>query len=87
MTEEQHIQKGFNSGYLIAKHKPELSQKLQVGFANKENPYAIGFTAGVKECERELFKSRGKNYTIPNAPNNPKLKSKEKGRDKDNRDR
>ena len=86
MTEEQQIQKGFNAGYLIAKHKPELAEIMQHGFVDKENPYALGFIAGAKEHEKEMSKARTRNYTpnhLPKSPNDPK---KEKGKDRDFRD-
>lgn len=87
MTEQEQIKKGFNQGYLIAKHKSELSQKLQKGFIDKENPYVQGFIAGVKEFEREKIKSRGKNYDVKHLPRNSKQKTKDKDQNKDNRDR
>jgi hypothetical protein len=87
MTEQEQIKKGFNSGYLIAKHKPKLSQKLQIGFVDKENSYAKAFLAGVKEYEREQFKFRGKNYNVQHLPNSSKQQTKDKDQNKDNRDR
>ncbi len=82
MSEEQQIKKGFNAGYLMAKHKPELSQTMQDGFIDKENPFALGFIAGAKEHGHEVSKPRTKNYTVQI----PKSHKKDKSRDKDFRD-
>lgn len=53
MEENQAIKKGFNDGYLIEKHKAELSQQLVNGFKDKEHPYVAGFIAGSKQMEQE----------------------------------
>jgi len=60
MTEEQYIQKGFNNGYQLQKHDPELSKTLQNGFTDKEHPYAQGFVAGSQEYVNEQSKEKGK---------------------------
>ncbi|MEO1261732.1 MAG: hypothetical protein AAFZ15_23210 [Bacteroidota bacterium] len=86
MTEEQQIQKGFNAGYLIAKHRPDLAEKMQNGFVDKGIPYALGFIAGTKEHKKEVSKIHTRNYTpnhLPKSSNDPK---KEKDRDRDFRD-
>ena len=57
--QEKDRLEGFNAGYLIEKHKPELSQKLVNGLDGVEVPFIEGFIAGSKEFvqERELKKS------------------------------
>lgn len=58
MTEEQHIQKGFNAGYQIEKHDSELSKTILNGFTDKEHPYAKGFMAGSQEYTLEVAKEK-----------------------------
>ena len=50
-NEEQYI-KGFNSGYLLAKHEPELAQQLVIQ-KNDESDYFRGLVSGKKEYDRE----------------------------------
>ena len=83
MNEEQQIKKGFNAGYLIAKHRPELSKQMQNGFVDKENPYSVGFIAGAKEYGREVSKPRTKNYDVGRLNRKPKSQEKEKNKDRD----
>ena len=58
-NDEKELLEGFNAGYLIEKHRPELSQILVNGL---EVPYIEGFIAGSKEFvqERELIRSISK---------------------------
>ncbi|MCB0518086.1 MAG: hypothetical protein H6577_09895 [Lewinellaceae bacterium] len=86
MTDEQKIVKGFNAGYLMARHRPELSQTIQKGLDNKEDSYVVGFIAGAKEYEREVSKPRTRNYKAPHLPQGPKSPDKGKGKDMDNRE-
>lgn len=59
MTEEEQIQKGFNHGYQLQKHQPELAKTLQEGFQDKKAPYALGFIAGSQEYVLETEKTKG----------------------------
>jgi len=45
--------KGFNSGYLLRKHKPILMKELEGGI-KPTSPYVQGLLDGNKEYEREL---------------------------------
>lgn len=45
--------KGFNSGYLLRKHKPILMKELEDGI-KPTSPYVQGLLDGNKEYEREL---------------------------------
>ena len=47
--------KGFNSGYLLRKHKPMLMKELEDGI-KPTSPYVQGLLDGNKEYERELDK-------------------------------
>ena len=44
--------KGFNNGYLLAKHEPELANLL-AKIENKENEYLKGFAFGKEEFDKE----------------------------------
>jgi len=58
MDNQEHIVKGFNAGYRLEQHKPELARQLLNGFVDKEHPYAQGFQAGIKEYAKERFKAK-----------------------------
>ena len=45
--------KGFNSGYLLRKHKPILIKNLEPGLKGN-SPYVTGIKDGSKEYEKEL---------------------------------
>ena len=66
---EVKYEKGFNNGYLIAKHEPELYSTVTKGLESK-NDYLDGFLTGGKEYEHEK-----------NMPN--KSHGKDKGKDRD----
>lgn len=53
MDNQKDMIKGFNNGYMLEKHNPELARKLLNGFTDKEHPYVQGFTSGVREFARE----------------------------------
>ena len=50
---EQIFLKGFNSGYLLAKHEPDLLSKVAKTLEPK-NDYLDGFLSGKEEYELEL---------------------------------
>jgi len=50
--QEQHFIKGFNHGYLLAKHEPELAAKLTAQ-PNSHNEYFNGLVGGKQEYEKE----------------------------------
>lgn len=68
---EELYAKGFNNGYLIAKHEPQLYITLEKGFEGK-NDYLEGFVSGGKEYEIEK-----------NSPQKHQHKGKNKSRDID----
>ncbi len=80
MTEEDYIQKGFNHGYQLQKHRPELAKTIQDGFADKQAPYAQGFSAGRQEYSNE--KSKEKEAYRPRLLKKSTSKSKSKDRGK-----
>ncbi|MGY3213962.1 hypothetical protein [Mucilaginibacter sp. HD30] len=52
MEEQQYIS-GFNRGYLIAKHEPDLAAKL-AATPNQENPFFSGLIDGKEQYEMEV---------------------------------
>lgn len=53
MDETEKLRKGFNAGYLLEKHKPELSRLLQGSFTDNDDPYIQGFLQGSREYMQE----------------------------------
>lgn len=51
--QEQLYTKGFNNGYLLARHEPELATKLSAS-PNEQNPYFRGLVFGKQEYEKEV---------------------------------
>ena len=83
-TEDPQFSKGFNNGYIIAQHEPELSKALVVSLQNveppKDNMYAEGIKEGILHHELEKVKERYKGYQSPDRGQNH---DKDKGRTKD----
>lgn len=48
---EKQFTKGFNNGYTIAQHQPDLFEKLEKGLRSS-NDYTQGFLSGGKEYGR-----------------------------------
>ena len=53
MTADTYYVKGFNHGYMLSKHLPELFERLVKGITSKGR-YECGVIAGSKEFEKEL---------------------------------
>lgn len=82
--EDSIIQKGFNAGYLLEKHLPQLSQALVKGFQDKENPYVQGFVAGSNAMAQERSQQKSKflsKYDRPLDHTSSKEKTKGRGLD------
>ena len=62
MEDEKKFIKGFNAGYLIAKHNPKLSKLLKEGIQNSENPIVQGFLSDNNEYSIEESETRIRNY-------------------------
>ena len=80
------IQKGFNSGYILRTQAPDLAQRFAQVLRDREDGYAVGFVAGIKEREKELFKTRGKNYDIGKTSLNQKSRTRDRDKDMGDRD-
>lgn len=58
MEEGKEILEGFNAGYLLEKHRPELTGQLTKAVEGVDTPFFEGFVAGSQEYAKE--RSRGK---------------------------
>ncbi|KAA3633992.1 MAG: hypothetical protein DWQ02_12135 [Bacteroidetes bacterium] len=88
MTEEEHIQKGFNTGYRLQQLDPTLSQKFIQTFEGNSHPYVQGFVKGTEQLnlEREQAKANSQTEDYFNQiQSRLKPRSPEKGRDKDDK--
>jgi hypothetical protein len=83
-TTDPHFQKGFNEGYIVTKHLPELSQDLAE--VKSEAPRMEGFREGRRQFILEKVQERSPAYVQEgnNSQSNPyKTKNNSKDRDKD----
>ncbi len=53
MDEAKEMLEGFNTGYLIEKHRPELAKQLVKAVEGVELPLVNGFVAGSQEYAKE----------------------------------
>ena len=86
MDKDQELIEGFNAGYIIEKHRPELAKQLVEGLEQTSDSFVEGFIAGSKESIKEKVKSRSrvisklKSLAKKNIPNPTKGKdNKDKG--------
>ena len=77
MSEEQLIQKGFNHGYQLQKHDPQLAENLAKGWQDQNHPYSQAFAAG----RQEFSKEKALENFNPSLPTKDKGHSQEKGLD------
>ena len=78
-TQEQQYIKGFNHGYLLAIHEPDLAKKI-VSHKNDHNENIKGLVSGKQEHDMEKVRERLKGKSQNNPPS--KDVSKNKGREK-----
>jgi len=57
-TPEQQYIKGFNHGYLLTKHLPDLVAKLLKHIKSATSDYLTGFYSGKEEYELEKSKEQ-----------------------------
>lgn len=65
MTQGQQFTKGFNNGYLLAKHELMLLKQLLV--AKNENEYVKGMVSGKKQYDIEKMRVRLKTISKSEA--------------------
>jgi hypothetical protein len=74
--------RGFNEGYLLAQHKPQLAEKL----ANIDSDFIrlVGFKDGHKQYQDERMKTRLPSWMKQERSiKQPDTPTKTKGRDRD----
>ncbi len=54
MSSQDLSLKGFNAGYIVQKHEPELAKKILGDFEQSDDAYLNGFVAGAKEYQLEV---------------------------------
>ena len=79
-TEEQQYIRGFNHGYLLTKHLPDLVAKLVKHIKETTSDYLAGFFSGKEEWELEY--SREQINSLENIRNNFKDQGPDIERDK-----
>jgi len=78
MESKEHLE-GFNAGYLIEKHRPELAKVMTASLEGVDEPFVEGFLAGSKESQAEKTQERSKGLS--------KLRDSIRSRGKMDRDR
>lgn len=56
-SEDKRYIQGFNHGYLLTKHLPDLVVKLITSIREIKNDYTVGFFSGKEEYELEVSKT------------------------------
>ena len=75
---DKDIIKGFNQGYMLHKHRPELAEKLVKGMEGQKSDYIAGFVKGSEEWQKEKSKDK---YKSKETPKEIKLNYRLKERD------
>lgn len=83
--DSNNLQRGFNSGYSLRARDPELAKQFAQLLADRKDDYAMGFTAGLKEKEREVTMPRHRNYRVSRQPHKGRPRDRDKGMDMDDR--
>lgn len=76
MSEEENYKKGFNNGYLLAQHRPELLNKL-TGTLDRSIPYLDGLASGKEEYDLEKARNYFKKFERSDSTEKTKDKTKE----------
>ncbi len=71
------FQKGFNHGYLLATHEPELATQI-VANENDHNEYFKGLVSGKQEHDMEKVRGRYKDMNQKDTPSKDQDKGKER---------
>ncbi|MEM6395917.1 MAG: hypothetical protein AAF741_06185 [Bacteroidota bacterium] len=79
-SEYDDIKDGFNAGYVLRKHEPDLAEQLAESYKNVDGDYFKAFISGTEEYARELKLERDKQY--PGLDNHRPGLLNEKNREK-----
>lgn len=66
-------EEGFNHGYILQKHAPELAELIS-NSQNPKNSYFSGFTSGKQEHQMEQIRVKFHKQTKPRDPEKDKDK-------------
>lgn len=58
MSDEKELIAGFNAGYLIEKHQPELAKKIGDAVESVEEEFFQGFVEGREEFTKERSRAK-----------------------------
>ena len=65
---------GFNKGYVLREHKPDLALSLsQTKFPESEYEYGKGLKDGIQQKELELIKAKGMQAPKKDKDNDPEI--------------
>ena len=85
MANNDPIAEGFNAGYIIEKHQPELAQQLNTAVESVEDEFFQGFVAGSQQYAKErtqsktISKLRDASRSIPRPTRDRSKDDKDKG--------
>jgi hypothetical protein len=85
MASTDPIAEGFNAGYIIEKHQPELAQQLNAAVESVEDEFFQGFVAGSQQYAKErtqsktISKLRDASRSIPRPTQDRSKDDKDKG--------
>jgi propanediol dehydratase small subunit len=79
-NQEQQFIKGFNHGYVLAEHEPDLVKSI-IANKNEHNIYFKGIVSGKQEYDMEKIRLRLHGMNRNDSPSHDI--SKDKGRTKD----
>ena len=87
MKRRRAIIKGFNHGYELGKHKPDLASQIQNGIVDDPFGYFKAFQAGQREYLNEISKcndgiSHDKIQQLKSLRYSVDLKGQERGKDR-----
>lgn len=86
-SEYDDIKDGFNAGYVLRKHEPDLAKQLAESYKNVEGDYFKAFISGTKEYAREMSIERSSEFpgfdtkTYPPPPDPPSQDKDDPGND------
>ncbi len=83
MASNDPIVEGFNAGYVIEKHHPEISKQLNNAVAEIEDEFFEGFVAGSQQYAKERTQTKTNSKLREASRNIPRPTQ----RSKDNRDK
>lgn len=84
---EKEKLEGFNAGYIIEKHRPELAKQLVEGLDGVDVPFIKGFVAGSNEFSLERNRSRMRIVSKLKGFSKGTISPAKKGKDKIDKDK